>query len=357
MQIAAARLGWLGLVLALALSFAWTSMAEAAASKRSVVPQLTVTAASQVFGSIWPKFDSAFFDGEWPEIARYSTNNAFDAAASETGCGCAWRTPHSKVLFTVPVQHSYPISFLAQISTPAPRHSFYSPFTTLVVFTKERAHGHWLVAYLVRYAGGKGYLTRSVVRAAPKATFPIAEVSPQITQFFTAVVTTGTPPADDSWPETGSTGQELADYLSVAEGVKSLGDQQQTTFVTVEHSVAFAYPDGDIMCANYLSDSEVTTPPDHPAVQPSDQSTWGALLAPGEYSSLTKMGMHSFCYSVNTKASRVRDDVSPISFFGSVYQIDGIPAIPSGANTTPVLPPIISSVPNATTAGLSISRR
>jgi hypothetical protein len=290
------------------------------------VPQLTIAEAQHAFDATWPKFDRAFAQGQLSTVADFSTTDVLEAVAASTGCGCTWTTPHSRTLFSVPVQHGYPLSFLAQIATPAPPHSIYSPFVTMAVFTKARSQSPWLVAYLIRYAGEMKELTSSVVRAAPSATFPITEVGSQLTRFFTAMATTGVAPADDNWPQTGSTGQEVQDYLSVKASIQQMGDQQQTMFSPVDNSMAFAYPDGDIMCGSYSSVSTVTTPPDAPAVQPDDQSTWGGSLAPGSYTSLTKTGMHLYCFTVDTVASAVTDETNPLSFFGSVYRTTGTPA-------------------------------
>jgi hypothetical protein len=69
-------------------------------------------------------------------------------------------------------------------------------------------------------------------------------------------------------------------YLSVKASIQQMGDQQQTVFSPVDNSVAFAYPNGDIMCGSYRSVSIITTPPSAPAVQPLDQSTWEGLSHP-----------------------------------------------------------------------------
>jgi hypothetical protein len=301
-------------------------------------PQLTVAGAQQAFSSTWPKFESAYVQGQPEILQKYATARFLEAAAEELGCGCA-TTAHSKTLFSIPPGTHYPVSFLAQISTPSPRQSVFSPFVTMVVFTKADARDRWRVAYMVRYSGTHRYVTASKVAAAPRATFPITEVGEQLAQFFNGIVDTGTPPADDNWPQTGSTGQEVQGYLETKTFVQSQGDQQATVFTAIDHSDAFASAVGDIMCADYTSMSSVTPAPGHTIVQPSDQITWGSMLAPGAYSGFTKMGMHQVCYAVNTKASRVTDGVTPLSFFESVYSAVGTPV----SGTIP--PQIVSPAP------------
>ena len=141
------------------------------------------------------------------------------------------------------------------------------------------------------------------------------------------MVATGSPPPNDYWPETGALADELADYQGTATNVTAGGDQQQTTFTVLDHSIAFPYPKGDIMCASYTMTSSVTPMPGRPPIaQPENQSEWSDLLAPGVYSSLRKFGLHDMCFSVNTVASKQHSNVAPISFSGGVYKVSGVRA-------------------------------
>ncbi len=296
------------------------ALSAGAQATQAPVRQLTVPQALQAFNAIWPKFDSAFAKGQLDELAKYGTPDILKTAGGSVGCGCSWTTPHSSVKFSVPVQSQYPLSFLAQISTPAPTDSEYSPFVTLVVLTKVQARGQWRVSYMIRYSGDSTYLKTSAVEAAPPIEFNINVVGSQLADFFTAMVTSGSPPPNDDWPPTGSTGQELQDYVDTKAGVEASGAIQQTTFTALDNSPAFAFPDGDLMCGTYESQSNVTSATASPLVQPADQITWGGGLAPGTYSSITKFGLHDFCFIVNSRTNVV----NPISFFGGVYETTGI---------------------------------
>jgi hypothetical protein len=287
------------------------------------VAQLTVPEAWQAFKTTWPEFDTAFAQGQLPLLPKYATSNVVEAASGSTGCGCTWTTPDSAVKFSIPVQSAYPISFLAQISTPAPRLSVDLPYITLVVFTKERSGGPWRVGYIIRYGKGPSYLDASTVKVPTRAAFDIGVVSSRLAQFFTAEVTTGAPPPDDNWPQTGSTGDEVQNYLETKAYVELQGGTQRTLFSPLGNSPAFAFPGGDIVCSAYISDSSVTPQANSPLVQPADRSTWGSQIRPGQYSSLTKLGMHEFCYAVHTDTGVV----NPISFFGGVYKTTGVRAL------------------------------
>jgi hypothetical protein len=165
-------------------------------------------------------------------------------------------------------------------------------------------------------------LTASTVQTPPRASFDIGVVSSQLAQFFTAVVTTGTPPPSDNWPQTGTTGQEVRDFLQTKAIVHLNGGTRQTLCSPLGKSPALAFPGGDIMCSADSSDSTVTPQPNSSLIQPADRTVWGPQIRPGRYSSLTKVGLHEFCFAVHTQTGVV----NPISFFGGVYETTGVRA-------------------------------
>jgi hypothetical protein len=293
---------------------------------------VTLAEAQQVYATTWQKFGFAFAWDEPGQLKALTSPQAFDVASAMSSCGCGWDTPHSQVFFSIPPQQSYPESFLAQISTPVPPHSKFSPFVSIVVFTKPDASKPWQVAYFVRYAGTLRYLDGSMTSSTTRTLFPVSDVPVQLADFFTSMVTTGTPPPDDNWTLSGTLAEELQNYQTTKLDIAAEGDQQQTQFQAVGHSVLFPYPDGDLMCASYSSYSTVTPLPGHPPiVQPLDQSTWSGLLSPGSYSSLSKLGMHDVCFSIDTVDNPHQDQTDTISFSGGVYQIAGTSTTGSSA--------------------------
>jgi hypothetical protein len=320
------RRGFVALGLMAAFPASTLAMISPSAASASASPQVTIAEAQHVYETIWHKFGVAFVEGDLGTLENLATPQVIDVVAASTGCGCSWETLHSKAVFSIPPRTGFPESFLAQISTPVPRHSSYSPFVTMVVFTKSAARAPWRVAYFGRYAGTMKYLKRTLTRQAPPALFDIDQVPTQIANFFTAMVTSGTPPPGDNWPDEGMIGEELQSYLDAKSSIRAGGDQQQTVFSAVDHSIAFAYPKGDIMCATYDSYSTVTPLPGQPPMaQPEDESYWGEGLAPGIYSSISKRGMHDMCFSVDTVDNSHSDRTGPISFQGGVYEMSGIP--------------------------------
>jgi hypothetical protein len=204
---------------------------------------------------------------------------------------------------------------------------------SIVVFTKSGSGTSWQVAYFVRYAGTLQYLDGSIASSTRKTQFPTGDVPARLAAFFTSMVTTGSPPLGDNWTLSGTLAEELQGYQTTKTDLAASGDQQQTKFEAVDYSVLFPYPSGDLMCASYSSYSIVTPSPGSPPIaQPQDQSTWSQLLSPGMYSSLSKLGMHDVCFSIDTVDNTHQDDTETISFSGGVYQMNGT----SASGSTPV---------------------
>lgn len=329
------RRGLIALGLMAAISGSIVTSCAAAVSAKSGLPQMTFEQAQRVYATTWQKFGNAFVQGQLGDLDSLGSPHVLDIVAASTGCGCSWNTPHSKVLFSIPLRRGYPESFLAQIATPAPPHSIYSPFVTMVVFMKSAPASPWLVAYFVRYAGTMKYLTQSIAASAPSTLLPVSNASTQLTNFLTAMVTTGAPPPDDNWTVSGTLADELQNYMQTKNDVAAGGDQQQTQFHPLDSSIAFAYPKGDIVCSSYSSVSVVTpSPGSSPITQPPDQNQWGGSLAPGTYSSLTKLGMHDVCFAIDTVDNPGRNDTETISFQGAVYQTTGVPILPQSPSSS-----------------------
>ena len=302
------------------IALSTTSGSIGAASPNS--PSLTIAQATQAFDTTWPLFDAAFVQGQLGVLHKYSTEDVFKAASGATGCGCTWNTPNSPVVFSVPPQQHYPLTFLAQLKTPAPPHSIYSPYVTLVVFKKSTPRSRWKVAYLIRYASGQGFLTSSMAQAPSKASLPLTSMTPDIADYLTTYASSGAPPPGAVWVDGGSLATEAEQTLNVQSEVAALDDQQQTSFSAVDNSAAFAYQGGDIICGSYMEAAFVKpSPPKTVITQSSSQDPWGSGLAPGSYSSLSKVGLTLVCfYATTTQRPNV---IAPISFFGGVYQLSG----------------------------------
>jgi len=285
-------------------------------SRATSAPTLTLQQARQAFSATWPGFANGFATGNATELNDFGTQEMVQAVVGWYNCGCGQWLAHDTALhLSVPVEHSYPLSFLAEVSTPDAKPG---PTVQEVVLSKANGADPWRVAYMVAYTGTSTYLGPSSVQSAPRVPFKIGS---QLASFFESIVNTGVPPADDlNIPVTGSVKDELDRYASVVQSIELSGDVQHITFQPADHSTSFAYPGGDILCGAIHSNQVVTAPPGSPIVQPTDRSNYGPLLLPGSYSSVTKSGTHDYCVTVTTASV-----VTPVSFFGGVYQSVGQP--------------------------------
>jgi hypothetical protein len=284
---------------------------------------LTVAEARAAFSSTWSPFASGFACGNPLLLYEYASPKMVDAIIGWFNCGCGpWPASLTDVRLSVPPQTQYPLQFLAELSGKVPviRHTGYhgQALTREVVFTKTSASTPWLVTYMIGYDGASTYLAASSVQSPAPVPFDITIVGGQFAAYFQSMVNTGVPPPDNNWPATGSVKDELNRYDGVVQAIDASGEAQQMTFAASEHSTAFAMPGGDIMCGDFTSKQTVTSPSGQPISQSRKGQPWGPLLIPGSYSSVTKLGVHDYCFTTTTDGL-----TTPISFFGGVYEIDG----------------------------------
>ena len=278
---------------------------------------MNLAVAQQAFDSTWTGFDTAFHHLNLKALGEYATPEMVLATAGTISCGCGpWKEKSHSVELSVPIEHSYPLSFLAEVAITKP---VKYPFVEEVVLTKSSPQDRWRVAYLVDYTGTSRYLTASGVQPAPIPPFDTSIIGGQFATFFESYANSGVPPTGISWPLEGATQQEVQRYLGVKKSIAQLGDTQgPMTFAATDNSPLFAYPGGDIMCGAFHASVQITTPPGSPTVQPPDRSQWGPTLASGSYTTLDKQQLRDYCVTVSPQGL-----VTPISFFGGTYSIAG----------------------------------
>ena len=280
--------------------------------------------ARHAFDSTFPGFAAGFAHENLSEVRRYATAEMVQAVIGYYSCGCATWTLHiSTVRFSVPTQQQYPLTFLAEATG---RDNTHQQMVQEVVLDKDSPDTGWRIAYMVDYEDWKHMLGPSAIADPPRIPFDIGAVGEQFANFFQTVVDTGAAPPDDNWPLTGTMAQQVDHYIGVKLNVEREGDSEHVSFFPSDQSVSFKYPSGAIMCGTMDSTAVISTPAGLPTVQPSNQSNWGPLLPPGSYSGLTKYSVEDFCFNAQTNGL-----TEPISFFGGVDRIVGIPD--AGAQT------------------------
>jgi hypothetical protein len=283
---------------------------------------LSLAEAQAAFNSTWSPFARGFACGNPLILNEYASPQMVDAIIGWFNCGCGpWPDSFTDVRLSVPPQTQYPLQFLAEVlgKVPVIRHTGYQGqfLTREVVFTKSSDSTPWQVAYMVGYLGASAYLDASSVLTPPTVPFDITIVGGQLAAYFQSMVNTGVAAADNNWPATGSVKDELDRYAAVVKAIEAIGDAQQITFAAGPHSTAFAMPGGDIMCGDFTSKQTVTSASGKPILQSKKGRPWGPL-PPGSYSSITKLGVHDYCFNTTTAGL-----TTPISFLGGVYEVAG----------------------------------
>lgn len=277
---------------------------------------LDAAQARTVFTSLWPKFALAYATQNSKGIDHYTDSDVQKAIDGWLFCGCGpLPTRYQRVNMTAPSQTAYPLSFLAEVQVRE-----YTGQTEVVeaVYTKESSRSSWLIAYLVPYIDGAPLLDSSTMNLpAPKVPVDVAAVGTQIASFFQTVFDSGQPP--NSWPQTGSLQEETQRLLSDREYMAQNHLVENLTYLAGPHSLAFANPQGVLMCGEVRSHSVITpSTPGGFIVQPPDQSFLGTQLAPGSYSSVTSSSLRDDCWRVTPQGT-----TQPLSFFGGVYSRTG----------------------------------
>ncbi len=174
---------------------------------------------------------------------------------------------------------------------------------------------------MVDYSGPATYLGASQVVPAPQAPFDVKIVGSQFATFFEDMADSGNPPPGPTWPLTGALRQDVEDNAQTEQNIVEGGASAHMTFSTLNSSVPFAYPGGDIICGSLKSTLSAQSAPNEPMSQSAKRSPWGPLLAPGSYSSVVEYGVHDFCATISLDGV-----VTPISFFGNAYEKVGVKA-------------------------------
>lgn len=288
-------------------------------------PSLSLAQAKTAFDQTWPEFADGFARGNAVELQDTTTPEMLQVVAGYYQCGCGtWAADRSRPTIVVPDQHSYPLSFLADVPTVDPEGN---TVNQVAVLTRSGVDDRWRVAYMVPSARSQPFVPTdaSGTSDAPAGSgapgTPAASLAPDGTQLaalFQAMANTGMPPAGELWPVSGAIKQKTDDFVATKQAVVAGGDDQQTVFGAVDPTRTFTFPTGAIACGAIRSTSTVTTPPGKPTIQSPDRSPWSDELPPGTYRSITKYGINDYCVYDGILGGH-----EPVAFLGGVYRMVG----------------------------------
>ncbi len=241
--------------------------------------------------------------------------------------GCVAETsprPANNVTVVVPMQHSYPIYFLAEVSTiqdvsgdlngPAQ----WVPWMELQVLTKANASSPWQLNFDTGYDGTNHQQPPPLPfelapqpgsSASPQADWynppPTSPQSPPastflslLAQYYQSFKDTGGPPARNGFAVSGGAYGYGSQLATNREGNVALGSRNHYDF-TADPSAGeweFSGPGGLPIECGIVLDTSTNTPVGSPVLsQNADRTNWGMALPPGTYSKIITATTHPTC--------------------------------------------------------------
>jgi hypothetical protein len=306
-------------------------------------PGVTVdpTLARRIVDTMWPVREAALASADPENLAAFENGAALQGDAAEmaaNACGCSLQPRQLAVrnLF-VPRQSTYPAWFMSEVGT-APINGLPAG-VSFMVFTRTSVTAHWMLSLETEYSVASGGAWVYADPASLAGGFdlpspPHNELPADLGAYYQHWANAGTAPPTSpfaSGPFTTSIGQAQVkeDVGLAAEGERhrvtySVDIAQDGVWTAAADNVKAQPPFGWALSCGTVRYEAVTTlaPGASPILQPADQSSWGATLAPGQYTSVTQWGLHEACFL---------DDLAGIPYLvlghdGGVIRSIGVPA-------------------------------
>jgi hypothetical protein len=202
----------------------------------------------------------------------------------------------------LPQQTSWPADFLATVSYAGdcPK----TPCDDSFVAVQQHKDAAWTIVLFVSYSGtpmqpaeGQTFEDWSVQRALG---FSPTLYLYQYAAYLQAIKDTDKPPTS-TWllPGPFTTGYVAGDYVSPA--THAADGYSDTIKYAPGNTPIYSYQVGvndALVCATVNWTDTSTALPGMVLVQPLDRSSWGATLAPGQYSQIVDRGTHMNCYLI-----------------------------------------------------------
>lgn len=266
-------------------------------------------------------------------MGEYADRGVVNVVVAKFSCGCpAWPSRPRSVETTAPVEHSYPTTFFAELDFANYEHG---PLSAYAELEHKSPTARWKFAYL-SVATGPVYLHPTTTASMEDDPVPVAYNLRQNFQLFAQYlqeVRTAGAAVGNPWnvltggnSEAGVLGSQLvqAHAADVAAGVTV-----QVAYRVARVGTVFATPQGDAACAEIDSFGVETAGPGSRLFQPSDRSTYGSLLPPGTYSSVTIETARDVCLQGSANGG------GAMGLVGGMYHV-------TGTARQPLAPPTLS---------------
>jgi hypothetical protein len=293
----------------------------------------TLVTPSQARGisvSMWRLWEDALISSDTTALTQLSppgallTGELYNCAWPSGGCVAETSArPINSLTVIVPVQHSYPIYFLAEVSTTQDVASLntpaqWVPWVELQILTKANASAPWQLSFDTGYDG----VNRQLPPLPPFELQPLPGSSsssqadwynppptrassttalsflPLLAQYYQSFKDTGHPPTSDRFIVDGGADAYGTQFATGRQNVISLGSRNRYAFSADpsagewEFSGAGGLP---IECGTVV-DTSTNTPVGGPVLlQNADRTNWGMPLSPGIYSKIVTTTTHMTC--------------------------------------------------------------
>jgi hypothetical protein len=271
--------------------------------------------AQRIVDTLWPVREAALASDDLEQLSPFETGTALQGDSAEMAadaCGCKQPARQLAVrdLF-VPKQTTYPAWFVSEVTTGPTADS--PADVAFMVFTRASLSAHWMLALETEYAFAGGGAWVYATPASTGAGFDLSspphnELPADLGAYYEHWADTGmAPPASPfaPGPYTTTIGET---QVKEDESLAAQGEIHRVTYsvdlaqdgdwtvaannVRTEPSYGWA-----LSCGTVRYEAVTTLATGAPAIlQPADRSTWGATLAPGQYTSVTQWGLHETCF-------------------------------------------------------------
>jgi hypothetical protein len=291
---------------------------------------VTPTQASAITATLWRVWEQALISRDTTALTQISAPGAllngelYECAWPSLGCVPeTTERPVNSVTTIVPVQQTYPIYFLAEVSTiqdianlDGPAH--WVPWVELQVLTKASASAPWRLSFDTGYDGTDDRtppllpfelqpLAASTSspqadqyngQPAPAVSTPAPAFLSLLAQYYQSFKDTGRPPPGSQFAAGGAADGYGSQLATNPQDNVALGSRNHYDF-TADPGAGeweFSGPGGlPIECGTVL-DTSTNAPVGGPVLlQNPDRTNWGMALAPGAYTKVITDTTHPTC--------------------------------------------------------------
>ncbi len=262
-------------------------------------PVVTVAQANTIFGALWILRWEAFQSESRSFMAAFETGPALES--DEVTCGCTTRAVRGNikaVRLLVPADRTFPVTFLAEAVTTLDG----APYTQYLVITRQSASTPWMVVAdpgqngvrkLLALRTGHGGFDKS----APSRSG--TQLPAELAAYWQSWASRGRAPAETplaagTW--TTAAGAKLAKTPSGSlTAVNGLIAKYRYQAGDAVERWSFAVDGGTLTCGVVRYQTTWSALAGY-TWQPSDQSNWGANVAPGVYQDIVDTQIAQPCF-------------------------------------------------------------